>query len=193
MPKQFQPRSRTSAQSRARRPRRNFSSSSPLFQSIRERTTTAVTSIAGGSIATSLGISPATIITAARLTGYRAIADEIRIDYIRLNLTPILGAASTGRTVLYVERDPNAAIVATVALADDQREKVIGRVNTPLSICWRPQEPTDREFQTLNPGSHSLGTFQIVSDQITDATATAFVGNCYSQQLLVYATLRGRP
>lgn len=176
------------ASSRIPRPVRALSG----LQQIHERTTS-IGASAAGTLSQSWLISPAALITAARIAGYRAIADEVRIDLVRCELVPILGSASTGRTVLYIERDATAAAVATVTLANDQREKVAGQIHSPLSLSWRPQEPMDLEFNLLNPGTTALGHFTVIGDNITDAAAAAFTGSCYTVQFFIAMTLRGRP
>jgi hypothetical protein len=161
-------------------------------QQIHERYTT--TAVSSASILTiSYNISPAALLLAGRLAGYQAIADEVRIDFVRTTLTPVLGASSSGRSALYIERDPAAALVATVNLADDQRERVVGRVHQPLQISWRPQEPDDLQFNLLNPGTVSLGKIGLVGDNITDANAANYSGTVYNVQFLVVMTVRGRP
>lgn len=139
-------------------------------------------------------ISPAGLMLAARLTGYQALADEYRIDLASLTLQPLHGSNSSGRAVLYIERDPLAAAVATVELASDQRERVILSARDTASLSWRPQEPADKEFQLLNPGTTSLGSFKVVGDgfYVQGAIPAAAV-TIWTAVFRVALTIRGRP
>jgi hypothetical protein len=192
MKKSFSKKQGMSSKRQRRHPGPSNSLSLNCTQQIHERYTT--TAVSSASILTiSYNISPAALLLAGRLAGYQAIADEVRIDFVRTTLTPVLGASSSGRSALYIERDPAAALVATVNLADDQRERVVGRVHQPLQISWRPQEPNDLQFNLLNPGTVSLGKFGLVGDNITDANAANYSGVVYNVQFLVAMTIRGRP
>lgn len=148
-----------------------------------------------GTIAFTKALQPSTVILAARLAGYQALADQIRLDRVLLSLKPLYGTSASGRVTAYVERDPTAAIVSTVDLANDQREVVRKRFSQELQIMWRPQQPTDFQFNLLNPGTVSLGTIYVIGDALKDTTgATAAVStNAYSYTVTTWFTLRGRP
>lgn len=147
----------------------------------------ALSSTAGGALASSYSVAPAGIILAARLAGYQALRDECRIDRVMAHLLPIQGTGASGQVCMYIERNIADAPVATFALANDQQEKVAGHVSRPLTLNWLPREPADHEFNLLNPGTVSLAEFQIVASGLTASTAY------YTLQLVFYATLRGRP
>lgn len=124
---------------------------------------------------------------AARLAGYQALRDQIRIDRVRITLHPIFGADTEGQTAIYVERDPTAAVVATVALASDQFESKTGHVYMPLSLEWIPQQPTDRTFNLLNPGTVVLATVFVYGASMPASLPV------YNYTVELWATLRGRP
>ncbi len=158
--------------------------------------TQVVIAAAAGTISQSFAISPAGLLLAARLAGYQTLADEVRIDLANVVLTPVLSRTAPGRVTMYIERDPTAAVVATVDLASDQRERFVGSVRDPLSLTWRPQEPDDLQFNLLNPGTTSLGKFCVVGDSIKRSDGvTATVGGelVFTAQIRVAMTLRGRP
>jgi len=148
-----------------------------------------------GTISFTKALQPSTILLAARLAGYQALADQIRIDKVTLKLNPIYGSSASGRVTCYIERDPTAAIVASVDLANDQREVVRGKFSSPMSITWRPQQPTDYSFNLLNPGTVSLGTIYVIGDALKDTTGTtaAVSTNAFSYTVVTWFTLRGRP
>jgi len=138
-------------------------------------------------------ISPAGLLLAARLAGYRAVADEVRIDQVDVEYQPCLGRAGSGRIGAYIERDSTAAAVATVELASDQRESVSGNVSVPYVLHWRPQEPADREFHLLNPGSTALGQFIFLGTAIFDANTAVNNYVAFIKRVHVRMTIRGRP
>lgn len=177
----------------SRAPSRGVSTS---FYTIHEVYSLPVQTSADGVVSRTLSaIQPSGLILAARLAGYQAIYDECRIESVRVVLTPLYGTNTRGRVVMYVERDPTGAIVASVDLANDQREKVFGNLYTPISINWRPQEPDDHAFNLLNPGTTSLGSFFIKADSLQDGAGATIVNasTVFTATLYVTVTLRGRP
>ncbi len=90
---------------------------------------------------------------------------------------------------MYLERDPAAAVVATQALALDQREVVTCPMWQSTKLVWRPQEPADKAFELLNPGTTGLGTMFLLGGNST-ATPNVQVGFLTVE---VWATIRGRP
>lgn len=169
-----------------------------MFTSIREVQAVQVITSAGtaGTISSTIAVvDPAGSILAARLTGYRALADECRIDSMSVTLSPVYGKSSNGRVAMYIDRDPSSAIVASVERASDQREKVIGLLSETLSLTWRPQEPADRGFELLNPGTTVLGYFRIVADTLSDGGGTAIPVSTltHTATIRVNFTIRGRP
>ncbi len=165
-----------------------------VLQQVLEVTSNVFPTTGLGVLSQTVGIDPVSLLLAARLTGYRALADEVRIDLVSMTLDPIHGTSSSGRAVMYIERDPTAAIVGTVDLASDQRERVIGSVRDRLSLTWRPQEPTDREFNLLNPGTTSLGSFQVLCDNVyVQGTIAPNSTPIWTRVIRVALTIRGRP
>ncbi len=138
-------------------------------------------------------ISPAGLLLAARLAGYQAVADEVRIDRVDVEYQPVLGRSGSGRVGAYIERDPTAAAVATVELASDQREAVSGNVSMPYVLHWRPQEPADREFNLLNPGSTALGKVILLGSVIADSGTAVNNYVVFIKRVHVWMTIRGRP
>jgi len=166
-----------------------------ILTQISERRNGDVSTSAAGVISSGiLSLYPQSIL-APRLAGYQAIADECRIDQVTVTLTPIYGNNCTGRVTLYLERDSTAAIVATVLLASDQRERFVGSIREPLRLMWRPQEPADREFELLNPGTVSKGIFYVKADQLADSAGVAIPNNTpiFTMTAVSLVTLRGRP
>jgi len=106
---------------------------------------------------------------------------------VRVTLHPISGADTEGQTAIYVERDPTAAVVASVALATDQFESATGHVYQTLTLDWMPQHPTDRNFNLLNPGTVVLATMYVYGASMPATTAI------YNYTVELWATLRGRP
>lgn len=140
------------------------------------------------------GVTPAGLLIAARLSAYQGVADEVRIDSVTVTLVPVFGMTASGRVAFYLERDPAAAAVATVELASDQREVVTGRPQQTLRLSWRPQEPADREFNLLNPGTVSLGLFTIVADSLANSgVAVPIATNVFTARIVTRMTIRGRP
>lgn len=159
-----------------------------VFTQVVEHYTSAITSTAVGTLSYQVNVSPAGLLLASRLTGYQALRDQVRIDRVIISLIPTQSASTgTGQTAIYIDRDPTAAIVANLALACDQFEKVHDVNWRPLVLCWRPQQPVDRTFNNLNPGTVSLATFNVVGNQMPASSQV------YMQEVTVYATLRGRP
>lgn len=166
----------------------------PRLQNIGERRNGTVQTTGIGVFTGTFALDPAVLITAARLAGYQAVADEVRLDSIVFNYVPHLGSTAGGRLALYIDRDPAAAAVATVSAAKDQREVVSGCVRDHLSLTWRPQEPDDRQFNLLNPGTTSLGSFVLIGDALTDAGVALPNGTIFgTTEYVVRMTLRGRP
>jgi hypothetical protein len=158
-----------------------------VFEDIYERDTFYIASDAGGAVASTKVISPAGLILAARLTGYQALRDQVRIKKVQVHLKPIASASTPGLGVLYIERDPAAAVVATPQLALDQFEVTSCQAWNALSLTWKPQQPSDRAFQNLNPGTTSLGSFYLLG---TGFTVSAPIWN---MTVKIWAVLRGRP
>jgi len=153
---------------------------------IHERNTIAIASTASGTLSETFAVSAGNIL-AARLAGYRAIYDQVRIDRFRVTFVPRLGTGQTGNIAIYIERDPTAAIVATLELASDQFEVVRGPARAPLALDWLPQQPTDHQFNLLNPGTVILSSIMLVG---AGCSATAIQGDV---TLELWTTMRGRP
>lgn len=191
MPRNSLPRSRRVTSRAVSRPVSNS-----VLQQVHETHSIPIQTTAGGVCSTLISaIQPSGLVLAARLAGYQAIFDECRIDFIKVTISPLYGSNTRGRVCVYVERDPAAAIVATVDLANDQREKVFGSLYTPLSIGWRPQEPTDHAFNPLNPGTVSLGSLFFKADSLLDGAGAAIAqaSTISTVTIQVAMTLRGRP
>jgi hypothetical protein len=156
---------------------------------IREYYTQSATASSGaGAIAQSIPIRPSSLLLAARLAGYQALRDEIRIDSVRVEWLPLLSASTgTGTVCMYIERDPAAAIVASTTLAMDQLEQSNASGWKPINIRWGPQQPSDFAFNLLNPGTVSLGTVQFVGGGLPATAACGLI------RITLSATLRGRP
>ncbi len=159
----------------------------PLEQHIVERTTITSTSTAGGALAETWNVRPSSLILAARLTGYQALRDEIRLDRVRVTLNPVLGSSAVGNACLYLERQTGEAVVGTTQLAMDQQEEVHGHVAKKLVLDWLPKEPADFEFELLNPGTVAKAIFYFVGSGVAASTLHYYV------TIDVWATLRGRP
>lgn len=155
--------------------------------SIYERQSSVVNSDAGGLIAGTVPISAAGLISAGRLAGYQALRDQIKIIRVTVTLAPFSGTGSTGRTVVYVERDPTAAVVGSVYLASDQFESRSAMAWEQNALTWRPQQPTDYLYNLLNPGTVVLANMYLKGSGYAATTA------CYTQIIEVWAVLRGRP
>jgi hypothetical protein len=159
------------------------------LERIFERYTTILNStVTTGASNASWVISPAGLLLGSRLTGYQALRDQIRIDKVVLSFRPIASTSTSGLGVLYIERDPSAAVVGNFSLALDQFEVATASSWQPMSLTWRPQQPSDREFQNLNPGTVSLGTFFE-----TGAGHGAAALPLWEVTVKLWATLRGRP
>lgn len=165
-------------------------SSGGCLQTIVEETVDTISTSAGGLITgTIYQIRPVDLILASRLSGLQALHDEVRIDRVRLELVPQLGMNTVSTTAMYIERDPSAAVVGSIELAASQFEVVMGPLNKSLVITWRPQQPSDREFHRLNPGTVSLGSIFVLGGS---AGVTASVP-AYLARVTLFATVRGRP
>jgi len=165
-----------------------------MLQPVYERNTTQL-SINGSSFATgTVVLAPDPMIEATRLGGYQALHDEIRIDHITFTLRPRMGASASGVTCMYIDRDPASTIASDEMLATDQYEAVADHVSRPLVVHWRPQEPADREFNLLDPGTVSLGNLFVISNQIAGPAGTLLTsGVAYDLTTEVWFTVRGRP
>jgi hypothetical protein len=174
---------------------RSLVASSQMFEKLYERSSSILeTTAVGGLSLTVASVSPASLISAAHLTGYQAIRDECRIDRVRVSLYPIFSGTTSGRVALYLERDSAASISASYDLAQEQLELAFGRLTDPLVLEWHPQEPLDREFQTLNPGTRVHANYFIVADALA-ANGAPLAINYFVFEAIVetWATLRGRP
>ncbi len=157
------------------------------LQSIYERNTTLLNSDATGHVTSNVPVSPAGTMLAGRLTGYQALRDQCRIEMVRVTLHPITGTDTEGMVGMYIERDPTAAIVATVALIADQFESSVAQAWKTNSVVWHPQQPTDRTFNLLNPGTVVLANIYTYGASFPASIA------CYNVTVELWATLRGRP
>jgi hypothetical protein len=165
-----------------------------VLQHITELRNSIIATSAAGLVSSTVAIQPTTLIAAARLAGYQVLADEIRIDSVTYAFDPLLGSTAGGRLALYIERDPAAAAVASVSSAMDQREVVHGNVRTGLNITWHPQEPNDRQYNLLNPGTTSLGSFILLGDLMTDSGTLLPIGTSIGTlATTIKFTIRGRP
>jgi hypothetical protein len=162
-------------------------SSGHALESHYERYTVGLTSDASGNVAATVPVSPAGLVLAARLTGLQALRDQARIDHVRITIRPFLGTDSEGMWVLYTERDPAAAVVATMPLALDQFEVASGRAWDKVVLDWKPQQPTDLLYGLLNPGTVVLSNIYV--------KASALPVSIPAAEMVVEAwfTLRGRP
>ncbi len=150
---------------------------------------------AAGVVSTLSELRPAILIPATRLAGYQAVYDEIRIDRVVITWVPLYGAGAGGRICVYIDRDITDGTVATVDLAVGQQEKIFVPFSRGGTMTWIPREPTDREFQPLNPGTVSLARIHIIGESLTDGSAVAIPNATDSGTLhcVTYATVRGRP
>jgi len=176
-------------------PRLNTISSNPLTRIREIYTLNFATTGAGAASGTVRVVSIAQLLLTARLNGYQAVADEVRIDHVTVQLYPVYGTAAAGQVALYLERDATAAVVASFALASDQREKVVGSIRDRLSLDWVPQEPDDYDFNLLNPGTVAKATFYLVGANLADGGGTAIPNatTIFTTRVITDFTLRGRP
>lgn len=158
-----------------------------VFDRIYERTTTLLSSTAGYLVTQTVSISPAGIFSAGRLTGYQALRDQCRIEWVKVTLTPIFGADTEGQTGLYIERDPTAAALTGIPNVADQFESAVANVYRRLTITWTPQQPTDRLFNPLNPGTVVLAHVYVYGASIPASSPA------YNMIVESMCTLRGRP
>lgn len=186
--------SQKQAKSSNRRQRRGLPPSISEFK-FYEKSVSAVLTNAAGTISTSIAVSTA-LIAAARLAGLQAIYDEGRVDRVRVTLKPGLGKNVFGRVTLYIERDIADAIAATSEVANANFESQNKSPSSSFRLTWGPQEPADREFQSLTAFT-SLGFFGIVGSGLTygDILNTAVLNATGSYEATVESwwTLRGRP
>ncbi len=152
-----------------------------------ERSTITVTSNASGVVAQTIAVSPSGLISAGRLAGYVALRDQIRINRVRVNIHPTQGADTEGISVLYIDRDPAAATVGSVSLALDQFERSSGAAWADYSLTWKPQQPTDHNYNLLNPGTVTLANIYLLGSYFPSSTLVMDVS------VEVWFTLRGRP
>lgn len=169
-------------------------SSSQMFQKIYERRSYLATATATGVFSGQIvPVAPSSLLSSALLAGYQAVRDDMRIDRVRVSLLPLYHGTTSGRVALYIERHPGQAVSASVDLALGQLELSYGQFNDPLSLEWHPQEPLDREFQPLDPGTLDLADFNVVSDTLSaNGTPIALYGSVTTVEIEVWATLRGR-
>lgn len=160
---------------------------STVLDEIYERDTFYIASDAGGLVANTKTCSPAGLMLAGRLTGYQALRDQIRIDRVRVEMKPIASASTGGLAALYIERDPSAAVVATPQLALDQFEVTSCQAWAKMMLTWTPQQPSDKAYQNLNPGTTSLGSFYLIGSGFPASTPI------WNMTVKLWATLRGRP
>ncbi len=153
---------------------------------IYERNTYIQASSGTGTIAQTLGVALNSIL-AARLSGLQALHDQARIDQVRISLMPMNGSDTEGILAVYIERDPTAAAVATPALAADQFEVSVAPAWRAQVLNWYPQQPTDRAFLALNPGTTLLANFFLVGSGFPTSV------NCYEVTLEMWLSVRGRP
>jgi hypothetical protein len=158
-----------------------------VVERVYERNTTLLNSDAAGHVTMTVPVSAAGSLLAARLTGYQALRDQVRIDHVKVTLNPINGTDSEGQTAVYVERDPAAAVVATVALAADQFEARTASSWQKLCIDWYPQQPTDLTFNLLNPGTTVLSNIYVYGASLPVSVAS------YNVTVESWLSLRGRP
>lgn len=189
------PKSNNSNKRLNRRQRPSQVLGSRVFTPIHEKYTIATVTTGAGALSASTSISPAGCILAARLAGYQAISDEIRLDRVLITMRPIFGTNYSGAVAVYIDRDAAAATVASELLACDQREQCNGQLFTEKRLEWRPQEPADKEFNLINPGTVALAKFHFVGVALTDSAGAAIANgaNLYTSVIEVWATLRGRP
>jgi hypothetical protein len=158
-----------------------------VLTTVTEHYTQVITSDAGGGYSNTFNVSPAGLLLAARLTGYQALHDQVRIDRVVASLRSLVSTSTSGLMVLYIERDPAAAAAGTVPLALDQFEVSSGNAWRCFSHSWRPQQPTDRVFNLLNPGTVALSRIALVGSGFPNSTPV------FELKLTVWCTMRGRP
>jgi len=158
-----------------------------VIERVYERNTFLVNADGAGHVAMTIPVSPAGLLLATRLAGYRALRDQMRIDRVVVTLHPINGTDTEGQVGVYVERDPTAAVVGSVPLVADQFESVVGQAFKTISLEWLPQQPTDREYLLLNPGTDVLSNIYVYGASFPASLAT------YNVTVESWTSLRGRP
>ncbi len=160
-----------------------------------EKNSIQITTNAASTISTSQAVSTS-LILASRLTGLQALYDEGRIDRVKVTLKPCIGRNAFGRVTLYIERDTSDAIASTAEIAANNFESVNKHVSSSFELTWLPQEPADREFQSLSAFT-SLAFFGIVGTGLTygDAASTSIPLGAEGYQAVIESwwTVRGRP
>ncbi len=177
--------------------RRTLYSGPNRFGETRIVETTSLTpnATAAGAISTLSELRPTVLISAARLAGYQACFDEIRIDRVEVRWSPLYGAGAGGRICVYLDRDITDGTVASVDDAVAQQEKFFIPFSKGGTLVWTPREPADREFHPLNPGNVSLARIHYLGAGLTKADATDVANGQDVGTVLftLHATLRGRP
>jgi hypothetical protein len=148
-----------------------------------------------GVVALQINTSPQGLLLPSRLTAYQALADEVRLDQCSLTLIPILGKSVGGRVTVYIERNLGMGPVATVDLANDQREVVASSLRNVINIKWSIQSPFDKSFNALNPGSTAMCRFFVVGDNLQSDAGVAVPNatQIFTARLVSNWTVRGRP
>ncbi len=152
-----------------------------------------VSTDAGSLISSSTDISTS-LLKASRLTGLQAIFDEGRINKVVYRLKPRYTMSTIGQVALYIERDTSDSIATTTELAASNFEATVNHVSKTQVLTWLPQEPADREFQSLSSFT-SLGFYGVVaSDQIQNDSLTGQASKViYDAVVESWWTVRGRP
>jgi len=162
-----------------------------------EKSTLYVTTKADGTLTTfSVAGDPAGLLIASRLTGYQALRDDCRIDKVVFDFVPLFHGTTGGEVAFYIEREVSESVVATLPLACDQFECAHGQFGDCLSLTWVPQQPSDKVFQPLNPGTSPLFNIYGVESSAglsQNGTSISTAQQIYTVTISTWMTLRGRP
>jgi len=139
---------------------------------------------------------PAGLLIASRLTGYQALRDDCRLDKVVLDFVPLFHGTTGGEVAFYIERETAESVVTTLPLACDQFECSHGQFGDCLSLTWVPQQPSDKIFQPLIPGTVPLfSVYGVVNTAglSQNGTGISTAQQIYTVTVSTWMTLRGRP
>jgi hypothetical protein len=143
-----------------------------------------------------VGGDPAGLLISSRLTGYQALRDDCRIDKVVFDFVPLYSGTVCGEACFYLERQVSDPVVGTLELACDQFEATHAVFGRSQSITWLPQQPSDRVFQSLNPGTTQLFLlYGVANSDGLGSNGAPFTGvrEVYTVTVTTWMTLRGRP
>lgn len=165
-----------------------------VLENIYEKSTINLATTGVGAYSGTIAIgSPAGLISAGRLAGYQALRDDIRLDRVKMTFTPYYRGTSRGLVAAYIERVPTEAVSATLTLASDQLECKTVALSEGFSLSWSPQQPSDREFQPLNPGTVALFDLDCVGSGLEGNGVALPSGTAFMWVTVeTWSTLRGR-